>query len=122
VIRSLNALDAYARRPLIGYHVLDQAGWPIGSFCSLWVWAETQKVQFFGIRTSWGPARELLVPSDGVMIDQTMGSVQVPYFRDLVQDAPRHASGAELTLEQEREIYLHYDIRVSTLPSSALRH
>jgi hypothetical protein len=38
--------------------------------------------------------------------------------RALVQEGPAHACGAELTPEQERDIYLHYDVQVTAYPSA----
>jgi hypothetical protein len=92
---------------------LDQAGWPIGSLSSLWARKESVRIQLLGIRTTWAAAQWLLVPAEGVQVDRSLNLAWVPYFRDYVHDAVAPTVSGELTLEQEREIYLHYGLQVS---------
>jgi hypothetical protein len=115
----LTALLTPACRPLLGREVLDRSGQRLGTFFWLWHHDAAGKVQFFGVQTAWSSETVLVVPAEGVQVDQRPRAVRVPYPRTLVYQAPAYVCGAEFTLEQEREIYLHYDVRVTTFPTSA---
>lgn len=53
----------------------------------------------------------------GVAVDQTPRLRPGSLPRDLAHAAPTHASGAELTLEQECES-IHYDVKDTSLPTA----
>ena len=107
-----------AGRPWVGFEVLDRSGQAVGTLFSLWYHDGAEAVQFFGIQTAGSTGRGLVVPAEGVAVDARRRLVQLLYPRVLVQEGPAHACGAELTPEQERDIYLHYDVQVTAYPSA----
>jgi hypothetical protein len=57
----LSAWTGRVSRGSIGFLVVDRVCRPIGDLCSLWVFEETEKVDFLGICLPWLAAQELLV-------------------------------------------------------------
>ena len=52
---------------------------------------------------------------------KTIQASGFPTLRNMLYEAPVHASFAGLTLEHERDVYLYYDVRVKTLPIATPR-
>jgi hypothetical protein len=99
-----------------GFVVVDCSYQPIGTLFSLWYHERSDAVQFFGIQTAGAAGKRLVVPADGIEVDATHCCVQLPYSRLVVEEAPAYPGDAKLTLEQERDIYLHYDVQVTSYP------
>jgi hypothetical protein len=59
-----------------------------------------------------------VVPAEGAEVDVRRRRVHLPYPRALIDEAPAYGCGAALTPEQERDIYLHYDVQVTPYPSA----
>lgn len=59
------------------------------------------KTGLFGTNVSFVPIRDARVEEDNVV---------VPYDKDLVKDAPNADADGELTPEEERRLYEHYDV------------
>ena len=119
----LNTLQADACRALIGFAVADRSRQPVGTLSSIWANEGTGRVQFLGVRTVGTGGRGHLVPAEGVQVDAKHRFVRLPYPGLLVHDGPADAAAAALSLEREREIYLHYDVLTTRRPHpSSLRH
>ena len=99
-----------------GFEVVDCSYQPIGTLFSLWYHERSDAVQFFGVQTAGTAGKGLVVPAEGVQVDSTHCWLQLPYPRLIVEEAPAYPGDAKLTLEQERDIYLHYDLRVTSYP------
>ena len=122
-MNGMSQLSAAACGPLVGFAVADPSNQPIGTLCSIWGHAGTGRVQFVGVRALATAGRGHLVPAEGVSVDAVKRLVRLPYPGGLVHDGPAYAVCAELSLEREREIYLHYDLQVTFGPRlSSLRH
>ena len=115
-MESVSARPAEPCRPLIGFEVLDRSNQPAGTLFSLWYHQGADAVQFLGIQTGGVAGKGAVVPAEGVEVDARQRRVHLPYPRALVDEAPAYSCGAELTPEQERDIYLHYDLRVTSYP------
>ena len=117
-MESVSARTADPCRPLIGFEVLDRSNQPAGTLFSLWYYPGADAVQFFGVLIVGVAGKGAVVPAEGVEVDATQRRVQLPYPRALIDEAPAYSCGAELTTEQERDIYLHYDVQVTAYPSA----
>jgi hypothetical protein len=105
-----NAPTGDVCRSWIGWQVLDDSGWPLGAVAFLWARKQTGTVRFLGIPTAWVSAWDLLVPVEGVTVDERQGLLRVPCSCAWVHQAPRLLVGAALTPEREHELCLHYGV------------
>ena len=99
-----------------GFEVVDCSYQPVGTLLSLWYHEKGDAIQFFGIQIVDAAGKGSVVPAEDVQVDATHRWVRLPYPRAIVEDGPAYPLGAEFTLEEEREIYLHYDVRVTAYP------
>lgn len=100
----------------IGFAVVDCSYQPIGTLLSFRCHERSDAVQFFGVQITGSAGKGLVVPAEDVQVDITHCSVQLPYSRLIVEEAPVYPGDAKLTPEQERDIYLHYDVQVTSYP------
>ena len=112
----VSARSVDACRPLIGFEVLDGSNQSAGTLFSLWYYRGADAVQFFGVQTLQLAGKGAVVPAEGVEVDALQRRVHLPYPRALIDEAPAYSGGAELTPEQERDIYLHYGLQVTVYP------
>lgn len=117
-MESVSARTAEACRPLIGFEVLDRSNQAADTLLSLWYHQGADAVQFFGVQTLEFAGKGAVVPAEGVEVDALRRRVRLPYPRALVDEAPAYSCGAELTPEQERDVYLHYGVQVTAYPSA----
>ena len=117
-MESVSGRTADACRPLIGFEVLDRSNQPAGTLFSLWYYPGADAVQFFGVQTIGVAGKGAVVPAEGVEVDAMQRRVHLPYPSALIGEAPAYRCGAELTPEQERDIYLHYGVQVTAYPSA----
>jgi len=104
--------------PWTGFEVVDRSREPVGTVLSLWFHERADAVQFFGIQTAGDTGNGCVVPAEGVQVDRVHCCLQLPYSRAVIEEAPVYPSDAKFTLEQERDIYLHFDVQVTAYPSA----
>lgn len=99
-------------RSLIGRKTFDSHGVKIGSVEEVFLDDATGRPEWAAVRTGLlrKDAYVPLEPSELVS-----GTLQVPYERALVMDAPGFGVGRHLSPEQELQLYRHYGLDV---PSS----
>lgn len=114
----VSARTAEACRPLIGFEVLDGSNQPAGTLFSLWYHHGADVVQFFGVQTLELAGMGAVVPAEGAEVDAMQRRVHLPYPHALLDEAPAYSCGAELTPEQERDIYLYFGVQVTAYPTA----
>ena len=60
------------------------------------------------VKTGWFGTNESFVPLDDATLEGS--TLTVPYDKDTVKNAPHHAVDAELSPEEEDELYAHYGV------------
>jgi uncharacterized protein (TIGR02271 family) len=100
---------------LFGADVLDTQGNNLGSVDGVWVDDATNDLEFIAVKTGGLFAKSHIVPVADAQIGD--GTVTVPYAEDQIKDAPSFATDAELTPEDEDQIYAFFGIDRSTSAS-----
>jgi uncharacterized protein (TIGR02271 family) len=100
-----------------GRTVVDRDGEKIGSIDEIYMDAQTEqpewltvKTGLFGTKVSFIPIRDAAESDD---------DVRVPYTKDQVKDAPNADADRELSQEEERDLYGHYDLDYSEQSSES---
>lgn len=100
---------------LFGYDVVDSTGGKIGTVDNVWVDDATGKLEFLGVKTGWLFGKSHVVPAEQAQIGG--GQVSVPYPESQIKDAPSFPFDAQLTPDDETQIYSYYGMQRSTAPS-----
>jgi len=100
---------------LIGQEVTDAAGKKIGSVDGGSVDDASNDLDFISVKTGWLMGKTHIMPAANAQLGD--GSIQVPYSEEQVKDAPSFQKDAELTTNQEDEIYRYYGTERSAAPS-----
>ena len=95
--------------------VIDSSGSKVGTVDGVWVDDATNQLEFIGVKTGWLMGKTHLIPVTSAQIGDD--AIQVPYAEDQIKDAPSFGTDAELTPDQEDEIYSFYGVDRSTAPS-----
>ena len=109
-MKMLNTLTSNAYHDLIDYNVVDQGGDHVGTLHSLWSDQNTGALEFLGVKTGWLFGKNHVVPASSAQIDEDNRFVQIPFAADFIKEAPSIAADAEITEEQEAEIYRYYGL------------
>ena len=115
----LNSKTAENAHDLLDYRVVDQTGGEIGAVHSLWADPATGKLQFLGVKTGWLFGQNHVLPIDRVEMDDADRAVSVPYTAEFVKGAPSIDADAEISDEQEAEIYRYYQVGGRTTTATA---
>lgn len=107
-MKMLNTLTSNAYHDLIDYNVVDQSGDNVGSLHSLWSDQNTGALEFLGVKTGWLFGKNHVVPAEKAQIDEENRFIQIPFAAAFIKEAPSIAADAEITEEQEAEIYRYY--------------
>ncbi|MFI6151021.1 PRC-barrel domain-containing protein [Streptomyces sp. NPDC051109] len=104
-------------RSLIGRKAFDRNGTKIGTVDEVYLDDATGVPEWAAVRTGLF-SRDAFVPLEpSEVVDDTL---QVPFERSLIKDAPDFGVGRHLSPEQELQLYHHYGLDVS-LPSDVQR-
>ena len=109
-MKMLNTLTSSAYHDLIDYNVVDQGGGHVGTLHSLWSDQNTGALEFLGVKTGWLFGKNHVVPASQAQIDEDNRFVQIPFAADFIKEAPSIAADAEITEDQEAEIYRYYNL------------
>src|SRR5689334_22467396 len=101
----------------IGREVVDTDGDKIGTLEAIYLDAETDQPEWALIKTGLFGGRSPLVPLVGVAAEGE--SVRVNFPKDQVKDAPSVKANEELSQQQERQLYEHYGLEYSFVPSGS---
>ncbi len=99
-----------------GFEVLDAQGANVGRVHSLWLDTATQEPEFVAVKSGM-LGRTHIVPVAGAQTDGSNRQLRVPYRRDQIGSAPHIDETAELSEEEEEQVYRHYGVQRSKAPS-----
>jgi stress response protein YsnF/sporulation protein YlmC with PRC-barrel domain len=100
---------------IFGYDVNDTSGNKVGKVDNVWVDDATNELEFVGVKTGWLVGKTHVIPVANAQISD--GSLQVPFDEDTIKNAPSFSGDAELSPEQEDDIYSYYSESRSTSES-----
>lgn len=100
-------------RSLIGRKAFDCNGTKLGTVDEVYLDDATGVPEWAAIRTGLF-SRDAFIPLEPSEL--VKGTLQVPYDRALIKDAPDFGVGRHLSPEQELQLYHHYGIDVSAPP------
>lgn len=100
---------------LFGYDVTTQDGDKIGSVENVWVDDATNETEFIGVKTGWLFGKTHIIPTADAQIGGN--TITVPYSKDQIQNAPSFDTDAEISPDQEQQVYSYYGLDRSTAPS-----
>ena len=108
---ALSSRTAENIHDLLDYNVTDQSGNEIGTLHSFWADPATGRPEFIGVKTGWLFGANHVIPADRVEFDDAARAVRVPYDAEFVKGAMSIDADAEITDEEEAEIYRYYNVR-----------
>ena len=100
---------------LFGSEVLDGTGTKIGTVDNVWVDDATDQLEFIGVKTGWLFGKTHVIPAEQAQVAN--GQVTVPYPEEQIKEAPSFAGDAQLSPDEESQIYSYYGMQRSTAPS-----
>lgn len=123
-MKSLNKFtDTGYADALIDFKVIDENRDEIGTLHSLWLDQKTEELEFLGVKTGWLFGSNHIIPAEQAQADEELRLIQVPFTKEYVKGAPSHEVDAQITDEQEAEIYHYYRIGkgdIAVLPAPAI--
>ncbi len=99
-----------------GLELVDAEGKKAGSIHSLWLDTATNEPEFVAVKGGMF-GRTHIVPVAGAQIDEANRQLRVPYRRDQIGSAPHIDETAELSEQEEEQVYRHYGVQRSEAPS-----
>ncbi len=96
---------------LEGLQVLDNAGAKVGKVSTVFLDVEDGKPEWAAVKTGMFGSHETLVPL--VNATSADGELTVPYAKDMIKSAPHHDPAAELSNQQEADLFSHYGVPYS---------
>ena len=99
-----------------GYEVVDASGERVGRVHSLWLDTATNEPEFVAVKSGM-LGRTHIVPVAGAQTDGSNRQLRVPYSRDQIGSAPHIDETAELSEQEEEQVYRHYGVQRSEAPS-----
>lgn len=91
-----------------GGQVIGSDGEKIGTVGQVYLDNETGNPSWVTVKTGWFGTSESFVPLDEATVDGS--TVTVPYDKATVKDAPHHDVDAELTPQEEQDLYSYYGL------------
>ncbi|HEX4719886.1 MAG TPA: PRC-barrel domain-containing protein [Thermoleophilaceae bacterium] len=101
----------------IGWEVVDVSGDKIGKLEAIYLDAETDQPEWALIKTGLFGGRSPLVPLAGA--ESEGETVRVNFPKDQVKDAPSMKANEELSQQEEAQLYHHYGLEYSFVPSGS---
>jgi uncharacterized protein (TIGR02271 family) len=102
---------------LFGYDVMDSSGSKIGSVDGVWVDDATNDLEFVAVKTGMLFGKNHIIPLQDAQVDNGSQSIQLPYPADQVKDAPSFDTNAQLSPDDEQQVYNYYGMQRTTGPS-----
>lgn len=100
---------------LFGDDVCTQDGETIGTVDNVWVDDATDETEFIGVKTGWLFGKTHVIPTADAQFDGT--TITVPYSKDQIEGAPSFDTDAEISPEEEQQVYSYYGLDRSTSAS-----
>jgi sporulation protein YlmC with PRC-barrel domain len=100
-----------------GRRVVDPSGDDIGKLEDIYLDDESGEPEWALVATSLFAGRSPFVPLAGAEAHEDV--IRVPFAKDQVKDAPSIKAGEELSQEQEAQLYAHYGLEYSFVPSGS---
>jgi uncharacterized protein (TIGR02271 family) len=94
-----------------GQDLHDQSGEKIGSIEEIYLDAQSGEPEWALVNTGMFGTKSTFVPLQGA--SQAGDTLQVPYDKSQVKDAPKVDADGELSQQQESELYAHYGLDYS---------
>jgi len=88
--------------------MVDQAGAKVGTIDAIYLDDDTGQPEWATVTTGLFGTKTTFVPL--VQAQSAGDSVQVPYHKDQVTDAPNMDAGGQLSRDEEAELYRHYGL------------
>ncbi len=92
--------------------VVGSDGDSIGKVGQLYVDNENGQLTWVTVKTGWFGMNESFVPLDHATLNGS--TITVPYDKAMVKDAPNFDAGAELSVDDENELYSYYGVNHGT--------
>jgi len=96
---------------LEGLQVLDSQGAKVGKVSTVFLDVENGKPEWAAVKTGMFGSHETLVPL--VDASSTGDGLTVPYPKDMIKSAPHYDPDAELSNQQEADLFSHYGVPYS---------
>ena len=109
-MKTLKEITGDSLEQMIDYKVVDQNGDSVGTLHSLWSDPTTGAVEFLGVKTGWIFGQNHVVPAEKAELDETQNVVRLPYTSTFVKEAPSMSAEAEISEEEEENIYRYYGL------------
>ena len=109
-MKTLKNMTGDSLEQMIDYKVVDQNGGSIGTLHSLWSDPTTGAVEFLGVKTGWIFGQNHVVPAEKAELDEAESVVRLPYNEAFIKDAPAISAEAEISEDEEAEIYQYYGL------------
>lgn len=101
-------MPGFTREDLDGKTIKSSDGSKIGKVTNLYLDYQTEKPEWISVATGLFGTREALLPLAAAQRDGD--DLVVPFDKDTVKNAPHHDPDAELTQQQEAELFAYYRI------------
>ncbi len=109
-MKTLKEMTGDSLEQMIDYKVIDQDGDSVGTLHSLWSDPTTGAVEFLGVKTGWLFGQNHVVPAEKAELDESLNVVRLPYTSLFVKEAPSMSADAEISEEEEENIYRYYGL------------
>ncbi len=109
-MKTLKEITGDSLEQMIDYKVIDQDGDSVGTLHSLWSDPATGAVEFLGVKTGWLFGQNHVVPAEKAELDESLNVVRLPYTSLFVKEAPSMSADAEISEEEEENIYRYYGL------------
>ncbi len=118
-MKTLKEITGDSLEQMIDYKVVDQNGDSVGTLHSLWSDPTTGTVEFLGVKTGWLFGANHVVPAEKAELDETQNVVRLPYTSTFIKEAPSVSAEAEISEEQEDNIYHYYGLGRGGVPDTS---
>ena len=110
------AKEHYDLNQLFGYDVLDSNKESVGTIDNIWI-DDTGQPAFFGVQTGW-LGKVHVVPAHRAEINKDRQKIRLPHAKEKLKDAPSFDTSADLSREQEDEVYDYYGLSRAGITTS----
>lgn len=111
--------NTYEPNALFGSGVAAADNDKIGTVDSVWVDDATGELEFIGVKTGWLFGKTHIIPCANAEFSGDGDRISVPYGEEQIKNAPSYDADAELSANDEEQIYSYYGIDRTTAPSSS---
>ena len=103
-------MPTFTTDQLDGAAVEGADGSKLGKVSGVFVDTETGKPEWIVVKTGMFGSKEALLPLAAATTDVDAKTISLPYSKDQVKDAPHHDPDAELSQQDEAELFTYYKV------------